>query len=78
MVFVAAGIAAGPDALDLVNLDVTHGTAFHVAELALAIVLFSDAARIDLRSLREHSGLPGRLLGIGMPATIALGMAAGR
>jgi sodium/hydrogen antiporter len=77
MVFVGAGIAAGPDVLDLVSLDVTHGTAFHVAELALAIVLFSDAARIDLSSLRGNSSLPGRLLGIGMPATIALGMAAG-
>jgi NhaP-type Na+/H+ or K+/H+ antiporter len=77
MVFVAAGIVAGPDVLDLVDLDLTHGTAFHVAELALAIVLFSDAARVELRSLREHTRLPARLLGIGMPATIALGMAAG-
>jgi len=77
MVFVAAGILAGPDALDLVSLDVTRGTAFHVAELTLAIVLFSDAASIDLRSLRRNASLPGRLLGIGMPATIALGMAAG-
>jgi NhaP-type Na+/H+ or K+/H+ antiporter len=77
MVFVAAGILAGPEALDLVNLDVTRGTAFHVAELTLAIVLFSDAASIDLRSLRGNASLPGRLLGIGMPATIALGMAAG-
>jgi NhaP-type Na+/H+ or K+/H+ antiporter len=77
MVFVGAGILAGPDALDLVSLDVTRGTAFHVAELALAIVLFSDAARIDLRSLRGNASLPGRLLAIGMPATIALGMAAG-
>jgi NhaP-type Na+/H+ or K+/H+ antiporter len=77
MVFVAAGILAGPDALDLVNLDATHGTAFHVAELALAILLFSDAARIDVHSLRGNASLPGRLLGIGMPVTIALGMAAG-
>jgi len=77
MVFVAAGILAGPDVLDLVSLDVTHGTAFHVAELALAIVLFSDAATIDLRALRGNASLPGRLLGIGMPVTIALGMAAG-
>jgi NhaP-type Na+/H+ or K+/H+ antiporter len=77
MVFVAAGILAGPDVLDLVSLDATHGTAFHVAELALALLLFSDAARIDLRSLRANEGLPARLLGIGMPATIALGMAAG-
>jgi NhaP-type Na+/H+ or K+/H+ antiporter len=77
MVFVAAGIVAGPDALDLVSIDVTHGTAFHVAELALAILLFSDAARINIGSLRGNASLPGRLLGIGMPLTIALGMAAG-
>jgi sodium/hydrogen antiporter len=77
MVFVAAGIVAGPDVLDLVELDATHGTAFHVAELTLALLLFADAARIDLRSLRSHADLPGRLLGIGMPLTIVLGMAAG-
>jgi sodium/hydrogen antiporter len=46
MVFVAAGIVAGPDVLDLVELDATHGTAFHIAELTLAILLFADAARI--------------------------------
>jgi sodium/hydrogen antiporter len=77
MIFVAGGIVAGPDALDLFSLDATHGTAFHVAELALAILLFSDAARINGRSLRDNASLPGRLLGIGMPLTIALGMAAG-
>jgi sodium/hydrogen antiporter len=77
MVFVAAGIVAGPDVLDLVELDATHGTAFHVAELTLALLLFADAARIDVRSLRGHADLPGRLLGVGMPLTIVLGMAAG-
>jgi sodium/hydrogen antiporter len=77
MVFVAAGIVAGPDALGLVELEATHGTAFHIAELTLALLLFADAARIDLRSLRREADLPGRLLGIGMPLTILLGMAAG-
>jgi NhaP-type Na+/H+ or K+/H+ antiporter len=77
LLFVAAGIVAGPEALGLVDLDATHGTAFHVAELALALLLFSDAASVDLRSLRAGAGLPGRLLGIGIPATIALGIAAG-
>ena len=75
--FVAAGMLAGPDALDLVSVDLTHGTAFHVAELALALVLFSDAARVDVRTLVGNASLPGRLLAIGMPLTIALGMAAG-
>jgi NhaP-type Na+/H+ or K+/H+ antiporter len=77
MVFVAAGILAGPDVLDLFELNATRGTAFHIAELTLAILLFADAARIDLRSLRADAGLPGRLLGIGMPLTILLGMVAG-
>ena len=58
MVFVAAGILASPDVLDLVELDATHGTAFHVAELTLAILLFADASRIDLRSLRGEADLP--------------------
>jgi sodium/hydrogen antiporter len=75
--FVALGVAVGPHALDVVHIEVTHGTAFHVAELALALLLFSDAAGVDLRALRGNASLPGRLLGIGMPATIALGMAAG-
>jgi sodium/hydrogen antiporter len=77
MVFVASGIVAGPDVLGLVDLNATHGTAFHVAELTLALLLFADAARIEVRSLRGDAELPGRLLGIGMPLTILLGMAAG-
>ena len=77
MFFVAVGVAVGPHALDVVSVEVTHGTAFHVAELALALLLFSDAAGLDLQALRGSASLPGRLLGIGMPATIALGMAAG-
>ena len=77
MFFVAVGVAVGPHALDLVHVELTHGTAFHVAELTLALLLFSDAAGVDLQALRGNASLPGRLLGIGMPATIALGMAAG-
>jgi sodium/hydrogen antiporter len=77
MVFVAAGIVAGPDVLDLVELDLREGTAFHIAELTLALLLFADAARIDVGLLRTHADLPRRLLGIGMPLTILLGMAAG-
>ena len=77
MVFVAAGILAGPDVLDLVELDLREGTAFHIAELTLALLLFADAARIDLGSLRTHADLPRRLLVIGMPLTILLGVAAG-
>ena len=48
-----------------------------LAEATLALVLFSDASRIDFE-LRRDIGVPLRLLGIGLPLTIALGaLAAG-
>ncbi|MCZ7531414.1 MAG: cation:proton antiporter [Acidimicrobiia bacterium] len=46
-----------------------------LAELTLVLVLFTDAARIHLRSLERESALPVRLLLIGMPLTIAVGAA---
>ena len=44
-----------------------------LAEATLALVLFCDASRIDLKHLRRSVGVPLRLLGIGLPLTIALG-----
>jgi NhaP-type Na+/H+ or K+/H+ antiporter len=41
------------------------------------IVLFTDAARIDLVSLRREFAWPARLLGIGLPLTIAAGTIVG-
>lgn len=77
MAFVAAGIALGPDGLGLTSLELTGETGLLIAEIALVVVLFADASRIDLATLRENRGLPARLLGIGMPLTIALGAAVG-
>jgi len=77
MVFVAAGIALGPHLLGWTSLELTGETGLLIAEVALVVVLFADASRVDLSTLRENSGLPARLLGIGMPLTIALGTAAG-
>jgi NhaP-type Na+/H+ or K+/H+ antiporter len=37
------------------------------------LLLFADAARVDIRSRRGLASLPVRLLGIGMPLTIVLG-----
>ena len=44
-----------------------------LAELTLVVVLFTDAARIDLAHLRLRRSLPARLLGIGLPLTVAAG-----
>jgi NhaP-type Na+/H+ or K+/H+ antiporter len=75
LLFVAAGVLLGPAALGLVEFGLDDHTVLLLAEIALAIVLFSDAARTNLSTLRQNEGLPLRLLGIGMPLTIALGTA---
>jgi len=48
-----------------------------LAELTLAIVLFTDSANADLPVLRKFERLPIRLLLVGLPLTIALGFGVG-
>ena len=76
LVFVAAGAILGPEGLGLVEFKLEDHTVLLLGEITLAIVLFTDAARTNLSTLRQNEGLPLRLLGIGMPLTIALGTAA--
>jgi sodium/hydrogen antiporter len=76
MLFVAFGLLFGPEVLDGIDLSSSSATVRALAEATLALVLFSDASRIDLGALRRTVGLPVRLLGIGLPLTIALGAVA--
>jgi NhaP-type Na+/H+ or K+/H+ antiporter len=76
IVFVAVGLLVGPQVLGEVDLESSSATVRTLAEATLALVLFCDASRIDLRLLRGAVGVPLRLLGIGLPLTIALGAAA--
>jgi NhaP-type Na+/H+ or K+/H+ antiporter len=75
MVFVTAGLIAGPEVLGWLDLEIESEGVRVLAEATLTLVLFTDAARIDLRLLRREVGLPVRLLGIGLPLTIAAGTA---
>jgi len=80
MVFVSAGLVAGwTGLLDFGSAAhaesasaASHEAILVVAELALVLLLFTDAARINPRSLRGNA-LPLRLLCIGLPLTIVLG-----
>lgn len=74
--FVAAGVVLGPAALGLAEFDLENETVLLVAEFALALLLFTDATRVDLRALGSPPHLPARLLGVGMPLTIVLGAVA--
>jgi sodium/hydrogen antiporter len=75
IVFVAAGFVFGPAVLGLVEFGLDTHTVLLVSEIALSLVLFTDAASINLSVLRQNEGLPLRLLSFGMPLTIALGTA---
>ena len=75
IVFVLAGVVLGPAGLGLVEMGLDDHTVLLLGEIALALVLFTDAARTDFSTLRQNKALPLRLLGIGMPLTIALGSA---
>ena len=73
IVFVAVGFLLGPDALGVFRLNITGEGLRVLAELTLAMVLFTDAANADLGVLRRNRGLPERLLLVGLPLTIVLG-----
>jgi sodium/hydrogen antiporter len=74
MLFVAFGLLVAPV---FHGSDVATGvTVRALAEATLALVLFSDASRINPRALRRTVDLPVRLLGIGLPLTILLGAVA--
>jgi len=77
MVFVAVGLLVGNRALELVEADAASQFVRHLAEATLALVLFTDAVRINLGRLRRESLVPARLLGIGLPLTIVAGTLAG-
>ena len=77
MVFTAAGLLLGPEALDWLHFDLGSSEVRILAEITLTLVLFLDASRIDVRSLRRELGFPARLLGIGLPLTIVAGTLVG-
>lgn len=74
MLFVAIGLLLGPRGLDVLRLAVTANGLRTLAELTLAMVLFTDASNADFMMVRRSVGLPGRLLLVGLPLTILLGV----
>ncbi|MDB4749957.1 cation:proton antiporter [Rubripirellula sp.] len=77
LVYVACGLMLGPYCLKMVSIDVDGETLKTLAELTLAVVLFTDSAGANLPVLRRIKRLPARLLLIGLPLTIALGFFSG-
>jgi NhaP-type Na+/H+ or K+/H+ antiporter len=73
IIFTLFGLMIGPVGFDLLSLQTDREMIKALAEVTLAMVLFTDAAGADMGVLKRTSGLPVRLLIIGLPLTIALG-----
>jgi sodium/hydrogen antiporter len=73
IVFTATGFILGPDVLGVLHINITGEGLRLLAELTLAMVLFTDAANADFAVVKRNVRLPERLLLIGLPLTIVLG-----
>jgi sodium/hydrogen antiporter len=73
LIFVAFGMALGPFGFGVIDVG-THATGFTVmAQLALTVILFQQAAMLDLPSIVRRGHVTFRLLVVGTPLSIVLG-----
>ena len=77
MLFVAFGAFIGDAGIGLINLPMSHELIQLIAEFTLILVLFNDASRIDLTSLRGDHNLPTRMLLLGFPLVLVAGTGVG-
>jgi len=73
IVFVIIGVLIGPYGLGFLPFKPGDETVKVLTEVTLALLLFADASTLDFGSLRHDISLPARLLGAGLPLTMALG-----
>ncbi len=73
IVFITFGILIGPLGFGWLNLNTTATELRVMADLALAMLLFSDAANVKKKAFRSGSHIPLRMLLIGLPGVIVLG-----
>ena len=77
LLFIVVGILIGPLGLGWFEPDLTSNGLRILADLTLALVLFIDAANADVGVLKRHVRIPRRMLLLGLPGTIALGIGVG-
>lgn len=73
MFFAGVGLLISPLGLNVSQVDVNADFVIIIVEIALVLVLFSDAALLDLKLLCRSWRIPTRLLVVGLPITIMLG-----
>jgi NhaP-type Na+/H+ or K+/H+ antiporter len=75
MCFVTCGLLLGSHGAGLIDPGAGSESVRVLAEVTLTLVLFADASRLDLATLRGEYQVPFRLLAIGLPLTILAGWA---
>jgi len=73
MLVIGFGFIIGAGGFGLADVPAGHSAVHLVAEVTLILVLFTDAARIDLDRVRRDHNLPVRMLTIGLPLVIVVG-----
>ncbi len=73
LAFMLAGLALGSAGLGLIDIRATSEPFLLFAEVTLALVLFGDAARMNLRKTVRMNSLARRMLLFGLPLTMAFG-----
>lgn len=73
LIFVVAGLLLGPSGLGVLEIDSDAETFTVLAQLALTVILFNQAAQLDLRAVLRRGHASFRLIVVGIPLTITLG-----
>ncbi|MEO1018591.1 MAG: cation:proton antiporter, partial [Pseudomonadota bacterium] len=77
IIYTLFGVIVGPEGFDALELEIDSHALRWLAELTLALVLFTDAANANLGVLRRSFQIPERLLLLGLPMTILAGFGLG-
>ncbi len=73
LIFVLFGIMLGPYGFGIINTDTDAVSFTIVAQLALTVILFNQAAQLDMAAVVHRREVTFRLLVIGIPLALLLG-----
>src|SRR4029077_13531342 len=73
LIFVLFGIMLGPYGFGIINTGTDAASFTIVAQLALTVILFNQAAQLDMAAVVHRREVTFRLLVIGIPLALVLG-----
>lgn len=74
IIFVLLGLILGPSVLNFIKIEASGDLLSQIAEITLALVLFTEASAANIKVLKKSVSIPSRLLLLGLPLTIILGI----